>query len=181
MNEIHKIGGTKASVYFWGPEPKHKNVLQFYSLKKTKGLEEDQVFEEIARKLQLKQSLNKAAYKIVYYAFSEMLNNAIDHSDSKTVQVKLKIKDGNCFFVIKDYGIGIFNRLKKGFKLSNDYEAIEHLFKGKQTTFPERHSGQGIFFTSRIADLLEIRSIVRNPHAKLLSHILNEEALRALF
>jgi hypothetical protein len=32
------------------------------------------------------------------------------------------------------------------------------LFKGKQTTMPERHSGQGIFFTSRIADRFVLRS-----------------------
>jgi hypothetical protein len=35
---------------------------------------------------------------------------------------------------------------------------MEHLFKGKQTTDPTRHSGQGIFFTSRISDTFSLSS-----------------------
>lgn len=160
LNEIYKLGGTKSSTYHFGSNKKQKSLTSLKLLKETKNLLEDKVFEEVAMKLQLKNNLNKAAYKIAYYSFSEMLNNAIDHSNSKKVNILVQLKGGTFSFIIKDSGIGIFNRLKKGFKLSDDYEAIEHLFKGKQTTFPERHSGQGIFFTSRIADQFEIRSNV---------------------
>ena len=44
------------------------------------------------------------------------------------------------------------------FKLKNEFEGLEHLLKGKQTTMPSKHTGQGVFFTSRIADRFEIRS-----------------------
>lgn len=157
-NEIYKQGGTRSSSYHHGPRSKQKSLTSIKLLKETKNLLEDKVFEEVAMKLQLKKILNKAAFKIAYYSFSEMLNNAIDHSNSKKVNAIVEIKNGTFSFTIKDSGIGIYNRLKKGFKLSDDYESIEHLFKGKQTTFPERHSGQGIFFTSRIADQFAIKS-----------------------
>ena len=37
-------------------------------------------------------------------------------------------------------------------------DAIQDLLKGKETTAPEAHSGEGIFFTSKIADFLTIKS-----------------------
>jgi anti-sigma regulatory factor (Ser/Thr protein kinase) len=155
--KIHKTGSTRSAIYFWGP-PKAANILEVGLIKSLKNLREDQVFDEVKSKLSLRSHLNKEGQRIAYYSFSEMLNNAIDHSESKNAQVTVAVKAGNFLFTIKDAGIGIFNRVKKGFKLKTDYDAIEHLFKGKQTTFPERHSGQGIFFTSRIADKFAIRS-----------------------
>ena len=40
-------------------------------------------------------------------------------------------------------------------------EAIQDLLKGKLTTAPSLHSGEGIFFTSKAADLLIIQSDVK--------------------
>jgi hypothetical protein len=37
-------------------------------------------------------------------------------------------------------------------------DAIQDLLKGKETTAPEAHSGEGIFFTSKIADFLTLKS-----------------------
>ena len=48
--------------------------------------------------------------------------------------------------------------IQKKKKLSSDLEAIQDLLKGKETTQPEKHSGEGIFFTSKIADLFFIDS-----------------------
>jgi len=61
-------------------------------------------------------------------------------------------------FSIIDAGIGIFNSLKNKFNLPDDISAIRRLLKGKQTTAPESHSGQGIFFTSKMADAFSIES-----------------------
>ena len=61
-------------------------------------------------------------------------------------------------FRIRDYGIGAFFNVQKTFRLEAEFDALEHLFKGKQTTAPERHSGEGIFFTSRVADQFSLRS-----------------------
>ena len=50
------------------------------------------------------------------------------------------------------------NNIKNFFKLNNTTEAIQELLKGKNTTLKERHSGEGIFFTSKIADSFKIES-----------------------
>jgi len=115
-------------------------------------LEEDRVFEQVVHVLGLKKRLSPAAFKAVQYAFTEMLNNAIDHSGAKKARIEAHFEQGVFTFKILDRGIGAFESVRKKFKLKDAFEAAEHLLKGKQTTAPERHSGQGIFFTSRIAD-----------------------------
>ena len=59
--------------------------------------------------------------------------------------------------------MGIFKNImaKKG--LANELEAVQDLLKGKQTTAPEAHSGEGIFFTSRAAAVL----VIKSSHKKL--------------
>ena len=123
-----------------------------------RGLEEDRVFEQVALKINLKKKLSPAAYKIVQYAFTEMLNNAIDHSKAAKVRIEVRWDGGILTFTVADRGIGAFESIRKKFKMKNAFEAAEHLLKGKQTTAPERHSGQGIFFTSRIADHFVLES-----------------------
>jgi hypothetical protein len=59
---------------------------------------------------------------------------------------------------VNDKGIGIFNNIMHKKKLNNVMEAIQDLLKGKQTTAPAAHSGEGIFFTSKCADVLSIKS-----------------------
>ena len=41
--------------------------------------------------------------------------------------------------------------LKEKRDLKSELEAIQDLLKGKTTTMPKMHSGEGIFFTSKIA------------------------------
>ncbi len=132
--------------------------ISFKSDYPIKGLNEDLVFDEVSLKLNLMKLLSDNAFKIVRYAFTEMLNNAIDHSGSNKVKILVYIKNGELGFTIIDHGIGIFENIKKKFKLKNHLEAVEHLLKGKQTTDPKRHSGQGIFFTSKIADKFILKS-----------------------
>ncbi len=120
-----------------------------YSLR---GLEEDRVWEHLTRRANLTRKLSAPAFKIVQFAFTEILNNAIDHSHASRVRIELRLDRGTLIFKIVDRGIGAFQSLRKKFKLKDHFEAAEHLLKGKQTTAPAHHSGQGIFFTSRIAD-----------------------------
>ncbi len=128
---------------------------------KLRGLEEDRVFEQLAHKMNLRKRLPPAVFKIVQYAFTEMLNNAIDHSKAAKVRIEAHLEGGGFTFHVSDRGIGAFESVRKKFKFKNAYEAAEHLLKGKQTTAPKQHSGQGIFFTSRIADhfVLESRAL----------------------
>lgn len=125
---------------------------------KIRGLEEDRVLDQLTHKINLKKLLSPAAFKIVQYAFTEMLNNAIDHSKASKVRVEVRLDGGLLTFVVSDRGIGVFESVRRKFKLQDAFEAAEHLLKGKQTTAPKQHSGQGIFFTSRIADHFVLES-----------------------
>ncbi|MEI6147839.1 MAG: DUF4325 domain-containing protein, partial [bacterium] len=91
-------------------------------------------------------------------AFTEMLNNAIDHSEAETCQVTMSLDAYNCSFVVRDQGIGIFHSIASKLGLSDETRAVEELMKGKTTTMAERHSGEGVFFTTKVADQAIIRS-----------------------
>jgi hypothetical protein len=87
-----------------------------------------------------------------------MINNAIDHSGSSEVQVGLR---KNAIFTevsVMDNGEGIFRKIQRELNLFDPREAILELAKGKLTTSPQNHSGEGIFFTSRLVDEFEIQS-----------------------
>ena len=92
------------------------------------------------------------------YVFSEMINNVMDHSESETAFVSVRQDCLNTSVYIIDEGIGIFEKIKKHFGFSTADESIEELFKGKLTTDTENHSGEGIFFSSRLMDEFAIFS-----------------------
>ncbi|MBR2500559.1 MAG: STAS-like domain-containing protein, partial [Clostridia bacterium] len=52
----------------------------------------------------------------------------------------------------------IFEKIKKYFDLASLDDAICELFKGKLTTDKQNHSGEGIFFTSKLMDRFSILS-----------------------
>ena len=58
--------------------------------------------------------------------------------------------------MVTDKGIGIFRHIQEECKLEDIHHAILELAKGKLTTDPEKHSGEGIFFTSRMFDSFSI-------------------------
>jgi anti-sigma regulatory factor (Ser/Thr protein kinase) len=86
------------------------------------------------------------------YAFTEMVNNAIDHSDGTTLTVLIEMNAFQTEMLIRDDGIGIFRKIKEECHLEDERHAVLELAKGKLTTDPERHTGEGIFFTSRMLD-----------------------------
>lgn len=86
------------------------------------------------------------------YAFSEMINNVMDHSFAENVRIIIDQNYMKTSVMIIDNGIGIFKKIRDYFNLSSIDEAICELFKGKLTTDKENHSGEGIFFSSKIMD-----------------------------
>ncbi len=154
QGEIYRLGKTRAAKYYSGKATDTSSSLQL--IKERKGLSESVVFEEIRTRMQLNRRLNKNCLTIFDYSFTEMLNNAIDHSQSRKVWISVDIDQTNILFIIKDLGIGAIENIKQGFKINDNFQALEHLFKGKQTTAPEAHSGQGIFFTSKVVDVFNI-------------------------
>jgi excisionase family DNA binding protein len=120
------------------------------------GLEEHIVWQSVREALSL--DLNLPVNKIIPYVFLEMLNNAIDHSQGKSVEVRAEITDDTWKFSIQDDGIGVFRKIREFKLLDADIEAIGELTKGKQTTDPSRHTGEGIFFSSKHADAFSLSS-----------------------
>jgi len=95
---------------------------------------------------------------IWHYGFTEILNNAIDHSSGKSVLVQVKKMALNCEIVIYDNGEGIFKKIQRELNLHDERHSVLELAKGKLTTDPDNHTGEGIFFSSRMFDDFRILS-----------------------
>ncbi len=135
-----------------------RDSLRTHRMLRNRDLSEDAVLAEIKAGSGIFLDLPDNIAGIVDYAFTEMLNNAIEHSRSDAIDVVMARGAGEIRFQVSDSGIGIFNNLMETRNLATELEAIQDLLKGKQTTAPEAHSGEGIFFTSKAADLLSIGS-----------------------
>lgn len=96
--------------------------------------------------------------RIWTYGLSEMVNNVIDHSNAENMKLIVIQNYLTTSVVLIDDGVGIFEKIKNHFGLSNLDEAICELFKGKLTTDAANHSGEGIFFTSKMMDSFTIIS-----------------------
>ncbi|MDO4563959.1 MAG: DUF4325 domain-containing protein [Clostridia bacterium] len=92
------------------------------------------------------------------YVFTEMLNNAIDHSESREVTVHAYRNAAVVGCFISDNGVGIFAKIQQAMHLDEKRFAILELAKGKFTTAPDSHTGEGVFFSSKVADRFYIFS-----------------------
>jgi len=135
-----------------------EKILRARRILRNRELSEDIVLKQLKQDTGIFQGLRKNVRAVVDYAFLEMLNNAIEHSRSETINVAIGKDDKSIHFNIADKGIGIFFNIMCKKKLANKMEAIQDLLKGKQTTMPQAHSGEGIFFTSKLASMLFIQS-----------------------
>jgi excisionase family DNA binding protein len=120
------------------------------------GLDEAEVWKEHVKALDL--NTQEPCADIVPYAFTEMLNNSIDHSLGSGVETSFSETNDNWTFDIQDDGIGIFAKVAMTYGLANNLDAIGELSKGKRTSAPDAHSGEGIFFTSKAVDYFEIQA-----------------------
>lgn len=135
----------------WRPGPL-RQVVQRYELA---GLEED-----------LPWSLDFAPHfvlppnvlRMVQQAFCELLNNAIGHSGGTHVTVSLRQTASQAQLLVSDNGVGLFERIAQSFAIASPALAMLELSKGKLTSQPERHTGQGLFFTSRLADVFDLHA-----------------------
>lgn len=95
---------------------------------------------------------------IWHYGFTEILNNAIDHSFGKHVHVQLAKTATTSEIIIYDDGEGIFKKIQRELGLQDERHSVLELAKGKLTTDPDNHTGEGIFFSSRMFDDFRILS-----------------------
>jgi hypothetical protein len=140
------------------------------------GLQEDLVWRELIAPLVARFPEN--VRDIWHYASTEMINNAIDHSGSPNVQVEARRNALLTEVLVADEGEGIFVKIQRMLQLHDPREAILELAKGKLTTAPENHTGEGIFFTSRMLDFFEIESHhLRFSHAPRADDAIVEHAV----
>lgn len=122
----------------------------------TPALAEDFIWSsEIAPRL---GTLPDNVMAIWNYGFTEMFNNAIDHSEGHAISVRLSKSAVETEVFLFDDGVGIFKKIQKELGLLDERHSVLELAKGKLTTAPDRHSGEGIFFTSRMFDDFDIVS-----------------------
>ena len=120
------------------------------------GLSEDRAWTQVIAPLV--RSFPDNVLEIWHYGITEMVNNAIDHSDAPSVTVGISQDALYTEAWVYDNGIGIFEKIQKSLNLDDPREAILELAKGKYTTDPRRHSGEGIFFSDKLFDQFDIRS-----------------------
>lgn len=120
------------------------------------GLAEDVVWrEDVAPHL---GQLPENVMSICHLGFTEMFNNAIDHSGGSLISVHVTKTATSAEMWVIDNGIGIFRKIQNALGLLDERHAVLELSKGKLTTDPARHSGEGIFFSSRMFDQFAIIS-----------------------
>lgn len=123
------------------------------------GLDEHRAWEQIASEMGRIRPLEPAVSRSVAYAASEILNNAVDHSGGRSVEVTVAFeRRGTTVITIRDDGVGVFRRVCEDFGYASPEDAIVQLEKGKLTSDPSRHSGEGLFFSSKAVTRFRLES-----------------------
>ncbi|MFN8179682.1 MAG: DUF4325 domain-containing protein [bacterium] len=148
---LSRTGRTRASVYQLAPLMEWHNI---YEIKQ--GLAEDVVWRDEVKGVL--GALPDNVLGIWSYGFTEILNNAIDHSSGSIISVEVKKTATTTEMMVGDDGLGIFRKIQAALGLLDERHAVLELSKGKLTTDPKHHTGEGIFFTSRMMDSFGILS-----------------------
>jgi anti-sigma regulatory factor (Ser/Thr protein kinase) len=122
------------------------------------GLVEHLVWSEVLDSDGRLKQLPKNVRDILSYVFTEMLNNAIDHSNGTIARISWWIDSSRWAFAVEDDGAGAFPHVAQILGLADSFAAVQELTKGKTTTDAARHSGEGIFFTSKAVDVFSLSS-----------------------
>ena len=96
--------------------------------------------------------------RMARHAFTELVNNAIDHSGGESVTVSMRQTPLQLQLLVSDDGIGLFERIDQSFAIDEPALAMLELAKGKLTSAPDWHSGHGLYFTSRLADVFDVHA-----------------------
>ena len=129
-----------------------RQVVRQYPLS---GLQEDLPWRrDFAPCFHLPDSVRRMAH----HAFTELLNNAVDHSGGSIVTVSMRQTPLHLQLLVSDDGCGLFDRIAQSFAIDDPALAMLELSKGKLTSQPERHSGHGLFFNARMADVFDVHA-----------------------
>ncbi len=148
---LQSTGSGKGKRYFLGDLREYRSLFPL-----TEDFTEDSVWRN--QYAFVFDGLPENVVDICHYGFTEMVNNVIDHSNGKHIFIAaIRDKEKITIFVLDD-GEGIFRKIQRLCGLSDERQALFELSKGKLTTDPDNHTGEGIFFTSRAFDEFEIES-----------------------
>ena len=156
---VQKFGRTR-NAKFVLKNGHTKRISKFRIVFDPKDVSEDEAFSMISNALNFQKVLTKNAHTVAQYAFTEVFNNALDHSNSRKIEVQVELDEDKqvAKFRIRDWGVGIFALIADKFELSSESESVLWLLPGKTTTIPELHTGEGLFFASKITKTLKIKS-----------------------
>ena len=142
---LRGTGATKGRSYALCVLAEHDETLAINA-----ALEEHVVWEKhVAPSL---AGVRENVLAICHFGTTEMVNNAIDHSGSPFVSVSVHRTAARIKITVLDAGIGVFRKIRESCGLESEHQALVELTKGKMTTDPVRHTGEGIFFTARMFD-----------------------------
>ena len=147
--KLIQIGSTKNVQYFLPDAEK-----QMYQFNINPSLDEFEIYQDIFSKYITK--IDKNLEDILSYVITEIINNTKDHSQGKVLSIEWLRQARSQHITINDDGIGIYNKLAGLFKVDDLREIVLHLSKGKVTTNPANHTGEGIFFSSRAVDSFKL-------------------------
>ena len=154
--KVVRAGSTRGARYALASRAPPPAVVSRALL--SRGLDEGRVWDELSARLSLPRALRSNVNALVHYAFTEMLNNVIEHSESERCTLRFSLGPGTVSFDIRDRGIGVFHSVASKLRLPDEETALVELMKGRTTTMREAHTGEGIFFTSKVADRFVLRS-----------------------
>lgn len=159
LNAMVSAGELRAeriskNIFYHSPE----RFVVFNVTLDTAGLNETEVWRQFRDNQYLLTNTTENARGVLQFAFTEMLNNAIDHAQSDKVHIEVGIDRNEIYFVIRDFGVGVFRNIVKDKHLPDEVAAIQELMKGKLTTAIRAHSGEGIFWTSKCAKIFSLTS-----------------------
>jgi anti-sigma regulatory factor (Ser/Thr protein kinase) len=123
------------------------------------GLDEHRAWQAVAADIARIRPLAGDEAQSLEYAASEILNNAAEHSRGRRVEVRVEFEPaGTTVVTVHDDGVGVFRRLCEDFGFSSPHDSIVQLEKGKLTSDPARHSGEGLFFSSKALTRFRLES-----------------------
>ncbi len=137
---------------------KHELAIQkqfSITVRADEHLEEHLIWRQVEKTL---PNIPENVRDICQYGFTEMLNNVVSHSQSDRADIDVRTTAGDITISVQDVGIGIFRKIQRDFDLPDPRQALLELSKGKLTSDEARHTGEGIFFTSRMFDEFMISS-----------------------
>ncbi len=146
---LTRLGSGRATRYVLAPR-------QFHWPRP--ALDEHEAWKQIEPVFAGSTTLSPEELRTVNYCVTEMLNNAHDHSAGANVDVAVRFARGVVEIEIVDDGVGVFERIRDVHGLATLEDAVVQLEKGKLTSAPDRHSGEGIFFTSKAVARFRLES-----------------------